>query len=150
MTMTENEFRAAIAAEAMSWVNTPYHSCGAVKGVGVNCAQFLFCVAKNAQVLSADSPLPRWFTPQLATNSKEERLVDYVTSYGAREVPEAEVKTGDIVLYKSGLAHGHAAIILDWPRIIHVLPIHGCQMGSVGEGKLGKYSRRYFSLWTGK
>jgi len=145
--MTETEFRTAIATEARTWINTPYHANGALKGVGSNCAQFLFCVAKNAQVLPADAPPPRWYTPQLATNLREERLIGYVTSYGATEVTEAEVKTGDIVLYKSGKAHGHAAIVLDWPEIIHVLPIHGCQMGVVDEGKLGSYTRRYFTLY---
>jgi len=148
--MNEDQFRSAIAAEAKTWVNTPYHANGALKGVGVNCAQFLFCVAKNAGVLPAAAPQPRWYTPQLATNSKEERLVAYVTAYGATEISEAAVKTGDIVLYKSGQAHGHAAIVLDWPNIIHVLPIHGCQMGTVDEGKLGAFGRRYFTLWTGQ
>lgn len=147
---TEDQFRSAIAEEAKSWVNTPYHANGALKGVGCNCAQFLFGVAKNAQVLSPSAPFPRWFTPQLATNSKEERLVAYVTGYGAREISEAEVKTGDIVLYKSGQAHGHAAIVLDWPNIVHVMPIHGCQTGTVDEGLLGKFSRRYFTLWRDK
>ena len=145
--MTETEFRTAIATEAESWIDTPYHANGALKGVGVNCAQFLFCVAKAAGVLAGDAPLPRWYTPQLATNSKEERLVNYVMSYGATEVTKAQVNTGDIVLYKSGQAHGHAAIVLDWPEIIHVLPIHGCQKGTVDEGKLGAYTRRYFTLW---
>jgi cell wall-associated NlpC family hydrolase len=145
--MTEQQFRSAIAAEAATWVNTPYHANGALKGVGINCAQFLFCVAKNAAVLPANAPLPRWYTPQLATNSKEERLVGYVNSYGATEITEAQVKAGDIVLYKTGKAHGHAAIVLDWPEIIHVLPGHGCQKGTVDEGKLGSFSRRYFTLW---
>jgi len=129
------------------WIGTPYHANGAVKGVGVNCAQFLFCVAKSARVIAPESPQPRWFTPQLATHSREERLVDYVTAYGAREISEADVETGDIVLFKCGLAHGHAAIVLDWPCIIHVLPGHGCQMGCVEEGVLGKFARRYFTLW---
>ena len=145
--MNESEFRSAIAEEAKTWVGTPYNTGGAVKGVGVNCAQFLFCVAMAAEVLPPDAPLPRWFTPQLATHSKEERLIAYVMSYEAIEVSEAEVKTGDIVLYKSGLAHGHAAIVLDWPQIIHVLPPGGCQFGTVDEGRMGAFSRRYFSLW---
>ncbi len=146
---TETEFRSAIAEEAKTWIGTPYHANGAVKGVGVNCAQFLYCVAKAATVIASDAPLPRWFTPQLATHSKEERLVAYVMSYGATEVTEACVGTGDIVLYKSGQAHGHAAIVLDWPCIIHVLPGHGCQMGHIDEGRLGKFTRRYFTLWKG-
>jgi cell wall-associated NlpC family hydrolase len=147
--LNEAQFRDAIVAEARTWIGTPYRVGGAVKGVGVNCAQLLFCVARNAGVLPANAPLPRWYTPQLATNSKEERLIAYVTAYGAVEVAEASVKPGDIVLYKTGKAHGHAAIVLDWPRIVHALPIVGCQMGDVDEGRLGAFSRRYFTLWTG-
>jgi cell wall-associated NlpC family hydrolase len=145
--MTETQFRSAIVEEAKSWIGTPYRASGALKGVGINCAQFLFCVAKNAGVLPADAPQPRWYTPQLATNSKEERLIAYVTAYGAIEIAEDDAQAGDIVLYKSGQAHGHAAIVLDWPQIIHVLPIHGCQMGIVDEGRLGAFSRRCFTLW---
>ena len=145
--MTEQEFRSAIVAEARGWIGTPYHSCGGIKGVGVNCAMFLFGVASNAGVLAADAPQPRWYTPQLATNSKEERLIAYVTAYGAREIAEAEVRPGDIVLYKSGRAHGHAAIVTAWPEIVHALPIHGCQAGRIDEGRLGALARRYFTLW---
>jgi cell wall-associated NlpC family hydrolase len=145
--MIEAEFRSAVAAEAKTWINTPYHASAAVKGVGVNCALFLFWVAKNAGAVPADAPLPRWYTPQLAAHSKDERLIEYVKAYGAVEISESEVKTGDIIAYKSGQAHGHAAIVLDWPEIIHVMPGVGCQMGMVDEGKLGALSRRYFTLW---
>ncbi len=145
--MTEDKFRSAIRAEAMAWIGTPYHPCGKLKGVGVNCSQFAFQVALASGVLPADAPNPRWYTPQLATHSKEERLIAYVESYGAREISEREAKTGDIVLFRSGHAHGHMAIVLDWPQIIHVLPPHGCQMGSVDEGRLGGMSRKCFTLW---
>ena len=145
--MDEQTFRAAIAAEAVTWLKTPYHPSGALKGVGVNCAQLLYGVAKGAGVLPDDAPLPRWYTPQLATHSREERLIAYVLSYGAHEIPESEAKIGDIVLYRSGQAHGHAAILLDPPRIIHALSPRGCQYGSIDGGKLAAYSRRYFTLW---
>lgn len=145
--MNEAEFRAAIVAEAKSWIGTPYHPNGKVKGAGVNCAQFAFCVGRNAGVLGAETPEPRWYTPQLAANSKEERLIAYIKAYGATEIPEGQVAPGDVVAYKSGLSHGHLAIVIDWPRIIHVLPGAGCQMGNVDEGRLAAFSRRYFTLW---
>ena len=147
--MTESEARAAIVREAMDWIGTPYHLNGCIKGVGSNCAQFLFVVARNAGVLPPEAQPPRWYTPQLATHSREERLVGYILAYGAREIAEGEVKAGDIVLYKTGQAHGHAAIVLDWPRIVHILPIHGCQMGDANEGRMGAFGRRYFTLFGG-
>lgn len=149
MTEAESKFRAAITAEALTWLGTPYHLSGCIKGVGSNCAAFLYAVAKASGAIEADAPAPRWYTPQLATHSKEERLVAYVLAYGAREITEHEVKAGDIVLYKSGQAHGHAAIVLDWPQIIHVLTPWGCQTGGVNDGMLRAFSRRYFTLWRG-
>lgn len=145
--MTEEEFRTAIAEEAKTWIGTPYHANGSVKGAGCNCAQFAYRVGKATGAIPADAPEPRWYTPQLSTHSKEERLIAYIQSYGGMEIAESEVRTGDLVAYKSGQAHGHVAIVLDWPTIIHLLPPHGCQMGTVNEGKLGSFSRRYFTLW---
>ena len=146
MSMTESEFRSAITTEALTWLGTPYHSVGAIKGVGVNCSQFVYEVMK-ATVLPADTPKLSWFTPQLATHSKEERLIAYAQSLGAVEIAEAEAKPGDIILYKSGKAHGHSAIILELPKIIHVSAPGGCQMGNFHEGKIGAYARSYFTFW---
>jgi len=144
--MTETQFRAAITNAALSWINTPYRQCARIKGVGCNCAQFLFGVALEAGVIPADSPEPRWYTPQFATHQKEERLIEYVKAYGAVEVDAP--KPGDIVLYKTGRSHGHAAIVIEWPeKIIHALPPSGVQMGRSDEGRLGKFSQRYFTLW---
>jgi len=146
--MTELEFRNAIVAEALTWLGTPYVQCARIKGVGCNCAQLLFGVALGAKVIPANSPEPRWYTPQLATHSKEERLIGYVQSYGATEIEEEQLLPGDIILYKTGRSHGHAAIVIQWPdKIIHALPPRGTQLGRFDEGRLGRYSRRYFTLW---
>lgn len=142
------DLRQAIAEEALTWIGTPYRNVGRIKGVGTNCAQFIYAVALAAGAIPADAPEPRWYTPQLATNSKEERLASYVLSYGAREIAQAEAATGDVVLFKSGLSHGHAALILDWPTIIHVLPPSGCQKGDAFEGQLGQFAKRYFTLFA--
>jgi cell wall-associated NlpC family hydrolase len=147
--MTELTFRTSIVTEALTWIGTPYKQCARIKGVGCNCAQLLFGVAMNAHAISPDSPEPRWYTPQLATHSREEKLIGYLLAYGAVEITEDRVKPGDLVLYKTGKSHGHAAIVIEWPeKIIHALPPRGTQLGRVDEGRLGQFSRRYFTLWT--
>ena len=148
--MTEEEFRSAIEREALLWVGTPYKNCGRILGVGANCAQLLFGIALGSGAIAADSPEPRWYSPQFATHQREERLISYVLAYGAAEIEESQLKRGDIVLYKTGQSHGHAAIALDWPdRIIHTLPPSGCQLGRGMEARLAAYTRRYFTLWKG-
>jgi cell wall-associated NlpC family hydrolase len=144
--MNELEFREAIVEEAMTWIGTPYLKNGRIKGVGCNCAQFVYGVALGAGVL-ANPKEPRWFTEQMAIHSREERLIEYVKSYGGVEIEEEDSTMGDLVLYKNGKGHGHAAIIINIPEIIHCLAPHGVQMGIINEGRLSAYSRRYFTLW---
>ena len=149
--MTETDFRNAIVEQARSWIGTPYMMCGRVKGVGVNCAQLLYGVAKDASVLPEDAPEPRFLTPQFAMHVKQEKLVDYITSYGGVETTEDKVKNGDVILFKTGMVCGHAAIIVDWDHklVVHSIAPQGCHTASIHEGRLARYQRRYFTLWKG-
>jgi cell wall-associated NlpC family hydrolase len=148
--VTEEKFRSAIVWEALSWRGTPYRSSGTLKGVGCNCAQFLFGVAINSGAIPKDSPKPLHYSPQFSLNKKEERLLAVIDSYGASPIEEREVKPGDIVVYKNGLSHGHAAIVIKWPdRIIHVLAPSGCQEAHGLGGILGKMPRKFRTLWHG-
>jgi cell wall-associated NlpC family hydrolase len=148
--MTEEEFRKAIVDEALTWVDTPYNAYGRIKGVGVNCAYFLYGVAKNAKVIPEDAPFPSSYSPQFSQNVKEERLLGIIQSYGAIELLESQVKPGDIVVYKNGLSHVHAGIILDWPTsIIHVTGTSGCQMSHGMGGWLAPYHKVFRTLWHG-
>lgn len=146
--MTELEFRTAITEEAMTWKGTPYRKTGRMKQVGCNCAQFVYGVVTGAGALP-NAQEPRWFTEQLAVHSKEERLLEYIKSYGGVEIEESDVKSGDLIVYKSGKGYGHCAIIISWPDIIHCLAPHGVQMGMFDEGRLHSFNRKYFTLWKG-
>ncbi len=146
--MTSQESRQALVQEALTWLGTPYHASGQVKGAGTNCAQFIYGAAKNAGVFPSGTPEPRWYTPQLATHTRDERLIGYLHSYGAREIAEDAVQPGDVVVYRSGQAHGHIALIVSWPTIIHALAPAGCQLGNVADGQLGRMARKYFSFWS--
>lgn len=140
--------REAIVAEARRWIGTPYKNVGCIRGIGANCAMLLYGVASGAGVLAPDAPPPRWYTPQLHQHTKEERLVEYVKAYGAREIAEAEVGPGDIVLYRNGLSYGHAAIVVSWPdTIVHTTQRTGCVYAhGKHEGRLAQMDRRYFTL----
>ena len=146
--MTEVEIRKAITDEALTWVGTPYKDTGRIKGVAVNCAQLLYGVARNAGVIPEDSPEPRWFSSQLCYHAKDERIVQYILSYGAHEITESEVKPGDMVVFKIGRAHGHAGIIIDFPeKMVHSFPPHGCYVSHcTKEGLLAGKQRRYFTV----
>jgi cell wall-associated NlpC family hydrolase len=140
--------RDAIVAEAIRWLGTPYKTSACLRGVGANCATLLYGVALASGAIPDDAPPPRWYTPQLHVHSREERLIEYVKAYGAREIAEEQVGPGDIVLYRSGQSHGHAGIVVAWPeRIVHTVPAHGCCYAhGTREGYMAQKSRRFFTL----
>jgi cell wall-associated NlpC family hydrolase len=67
-----------------------------------------------------------------------------------REISEAEVQPGDVVLYKVGRGFSHGAVVVDWPtHVIHATKLANGVIGSHGtdEGVLLRRERRYFSFW---
>lgn len=108
--------RAAIVAEAMTWVDTPYHHRARVKGAGVDCAMILIGVFAGVGLIDEFDPdeYPRdWML-----HREEDRFRALVRKY-ADEIERATVKPGDIALYLVGKCFAHGAIIVDWPNVIH-------------------------------
>jgi cell wall-associated NlpC family hydrolase len=145
--MSEQEFREALCEEAITWLGTPYRSSGRLKGVGVNCAMFLYLVGKVANALPANAPEPGWYTPQFAQNNKEERLINYLEAYGAREIDRDSMLPGDVIAYKTGKSHGHVALCLGMPQIIHCTVPFGCELGMWEDGKLKQFGKKFFTFW---
>lgn len=112
----ETKQRAAVIAEARSWLRTPYHHKGHVKGAGVDCAMLLICVYSAPSVGLIKYFEPDHYPEDWAQNNFDERYLSYVIEYAE------ETKTpgpGDIVVYKVGHSFSHAGIVVEWPLIIH-------------------------------
>lgn len=145
--MTEAQGRAAVVAEALTWLGTPWHHRARLKKVGVDCAQFLIGAYAGAGLIEAfdTGDYPRdWHI-----HRDEERFLPFVQRFTA-EIAEAEVRPADIVLCKIGRVFSHGAIVTVWPQAIHA---------SVGDQSVvlcdldrdvGMISgpRRYFSYWA--
>jgi len=64
-----------------------------------------------------------------------------------REIPESEVKPGDVVVYKLGLAFAHAAIIVKWPEhVIHSLEREGVHAGHGKNFKFGRLEKKFYTV----
>ncbi len=114
--MTEAQGRAALVAEARSWLGTPWHHRARVKGVGVDCAQFVVGVYSGAGLVD---PIETGEYPRDWHIHKDvERFLTSVLPF-AREIDEGAVKPGDHVLCKIGRVFSHGFIVLDWPVGIH-------------------------------
>jgi cell wall-associated NlpC family hydrolase len=114
----EGEERARVCAIARSWIDTPYHDCAELKGVGVDCAKLIAMTFFEAgfidRLMIPDYP-PTWFV-----HRDEERFLSWVQQF-AREIPEAAAQPGDVVLYKFAKCYAHGAIVIEpgWPAIVH-------------------------------
>ncbi len=139
--------REQIVAEGLSWLDTPYHPTGRIKGVGTDCAQLIYCVYHAFGLipdLPAESRSARWFIA-----NKDAKYLDTVLQY-AHEIEEPDVLPGDLILYRqpSFPVDHHGAIVITWPQtIIHAIRGNGVILGhATGEGFIKSCNRRYFSF----
>lgn len=149
--MTEEEERDAIDRIARTFISTPYHDLGEVKGRGggVDCATLIKLVFIEAgQIESFDIG---HYSPQHFLHSEEERYLGWVTKF-AREIPQEQARHGDVVLYRIGLAFAHGAIIVKpgWPHIVHAHYAARCVLEASGTAvHLGTpiLGMKFFTRW---
>ena len=114
--MTQAEQRAKVVAEAKTWLGTPYHHRGKVKGVGVDCAQLVLCVyacAGLVQDFDTGAYPPDWHL-----HREEERYMGIIRTL-AVEIPRSALLPGDVILYRFGRAFSHGALVIDLPQLVH-------------------------------
>jgi cell wall-associated NlpC family hydrolase len=110
----EREQRAAVCAEAKTWLGTKYHDKGRVKGAGCDCMTFIACVAQQVGLIG-EIDIP-FYSAQYGLHRDKETYLDGLLEY-MREVQTPE--PGDVVIWKMGRVFSHAGIVLSWPLVIH-------------------------------
>ncbi|NTV02421.1 MAG: hypothetical protein HGB04_06500 [Chlorobiaceae bacterium] len=106
---------------AKSWLNTPYHHEGNVKGAGVDCAMLLVEVYAEAGAMGWIEPRP--YSKQWMLHRSQEQYLAWVIQY-ADEVPDH--RPGDLVLMRYGRTLSHSAIVIDGTRVIHAYARENC------------------------
>jgi NlpC/P60 family putative phage cell wall peptidase len=138
--------REDIIAEAKTWLGTPYHHQGAVKGAGVDCAQILIEV--YFAVGLADKPDVGYYPSDWMLHRSEERYLGWVEQY-CKEIPQELADDGDIVLFKFGRCFSHSGIISNYPRIIHAQREDNCCYATIGMGSLQGKQMKFFTFFGG-
>lgn len=108
--------RQDIVAEAKTWLRTPYHHRGRVKGAGVDCAQILIGIFSAVGLMDAFDPGE--YPLDWMLHRDEDRYRAAVRER-ADQIAMADVQPGDVALYLVGKCYAHGALILDWPLVIH-------------------------------
>lgn len=144
----ERAERARVLAEAATWLKTPYHHRGRVKGAGADCGTFLAEVFQAAGIVPPIEPghYPMDWALHKA-GPKNERYLAHVTAH-AREISPELVAPGDVVVWRYGRTFSHGAIVVAWPRIIHAVNPGGVVYGNAEvERDLARRERKAFSAW---
>ncbi len=146
--MTEQEQRELIVKTAKEYLRTPYHPAGRVKGVGVDCLTILSCVWEDAGLLPR-VPIPH-YSPEFMLHRSDEQYMTGLLNYTHEvETPQP----GDIALWKFGRCFSHAAIVVEWPLVIHAYVGRTVQYEDVEKAewlsKIGSNPRpvKFFSFW---
>jgi cell wall-associated NlpC family hydrolase len=100
--------REAIVKEALSWIKTPYHPMGKIKGVGTDCGQILVEVYGNVGFITKFDT--GYYPIDFNQHRDTENYFKFIEQYSHKV---DEPKNGDIVLYRFGRCISHSGIIVD-------------------------------------
>lgn len=131
--------RAAVVAEALTWLGTPFHDCARVKGAGTDCLNLLIGVFSGVGMIEPFDPPP--YSPQWFEHKDEPRFLLGLEAH-ARRVEVGQ--PGDIAMYRYGRHAAHSAIIIDERTIIHAFKA----VGRVTKGSYLDMLPRLDSLWS--
>lgn len=119
MIIDNGQARASVIAEALSWVGTPYHHHGRIKGVGVDCAQLLIAVYSATGAVPQATEVPNHYPTDWHLHRSEEMFRSWLAHVGAvQRDPDARCP-GDIALFQFGRCFSHGGIFLEPETILH-------------------------------
>lgn len=107
-------WREDVAAEAKTWIGTPYVPKGRVKHVGVDCGGLLYEVYNPH--FGPFAPFPTDYSPDWCVHQNNELYLKFIDPY-VHEV--SEVRLGGFSLYHMGLNYAHAAIYIGNGKYVH-------------------------------
>lgn len=135
-----DDVRAAIVAEAMRWIGTPYHHAANVRGAGVDCAMLLVEVYKAVGLAPVDFD-PRPYSMQWFLHRDDERYLGFIGLHATRVV---EPEIGDVLMYRFGRSASHGAILVEPGYIVHAYR----ESGKVERVEARAMAARFDSAWT--
>lgn len=123
----------AVVSEALTWVGTPYHRGAKIKGVGVDCGQFLIGVFEGAGYLQPGECDPGYYPHEIHLHRAEERYLEWILKFCTKV---QNPQPGDIAMFRFGQSSSHSAIVIEWPKVIHSYIRMGVVVSSAEEALL--------------
>lgn len=114
--MSFDQERQKVVNEALSWLGTPYHHAGRVKGSGVDCFTLVVAAYQDSGMIEK-RPTPK-YAQTWHVHRNEELYLKGVLEY-CDEITDRAPLPGDLVLWKFGRCFAHGTVVIEWPLIIH-------------------------------
>jgi len=137
--------RIAVAAEAQTWIGTPFHHAARVKGVGVDCLMLLAEVYERAGICPSRID-PPFYVPDWHLHRDAERYTEGLLRYTQEIVGPPE--PGDIALFRFGRTFSHGAVVTQWPHVIHAYWAIGVVRGDATLHPLKDRPVRFFTPFS--
>lgn len=152
---SHSDHRARVVEVAKTWLRTPYHHQGRIKGAGADCLTLLAEVYHEAGIVpKVEIP---FYVHDWHLHRSEEKYLSGLLKY-THEISSPPLP-GDIILWKFGRCFSHGAIVADWPFFIHSYIGKGCVYEDINSalflrfvsenvperGKLRPH--KFFSFW---
>jgi len=138
-----NALREQIVAEALTWLDTPYHHHGRIKGVGVDCAQILLAVYADALQLAPQLDVGTYST-QWHLHRSEEVYLDWLALAGAHRVEQPQ--PGDMAMWRFGRTFSHSGICVAEGEFVHAYVSLGVVRTRITEAPLEGREVQYWSI----
>lgn len=139
--------RAAIVAEARTWLRTPYHHHARIKGIGVDCAQILLAVYCDA--LGLVKPLDVGvYSTQWHLHRSEELYLQWLAHAGAE--PVQAPAPGDICMFRFGRTFSHSGIYVGDGLVVHAYAEWGVIESGIAEEPLASREVQHWTLFAGE
>lgn len=151
--MTETVERQAVVDEALSWIGTPYHHHGRIKGRdgGVDCLMLLAEIFERCGLVPPVEPGN--YARDWHIHRSEELYMNGLMGYAGQR-PEGETPVaGDIALFRFGRTFSHGAVVVEASAVLRkVVVVHsyinrGVILGRLGEEPLAGRPVQFWSYW---
>ena len=110
--------RAAVIAEAKTWLDTPYQHQASQRGAGTDCLGLIRGIWR--ELYGSEPETPPAYTPDWAEQNEEETLYD-AAARSLILIPNHRVQAGDVVMFRmhSNAPCKHIGILSAPDRLLH-------------------------------
>lgn len=143
MTTIETQQREAVITEARTWLGTPYHHHGRLKGVGVDCGQSLCAIYEAAGVTAPIDP--GTYSTAWHLHRGEEMYIEWLERAGA--VRTTQPRAGDVALFRFGRTFSHGGVLVDSRTVLHAYVHQAVILTRLDEAPLAGRPVQFWTLW---